>query len=322
MRDRRPTILFFSPARRSVPDYLANWVRSKGLLVVPMADAAEVEQTVLRSLPALLVVDAEGGVRGLELCARLKADPYSAIVPVAVLAGRHATDRVREWFGAGADEVITPLFEPEEQASRLDGLMTRSERDVAVNPSTRLPGTTDIEREIRRRMENGELFAVCYADLDHFKEYNDRYSYNDGDRVIYILSRILHDVVKGILSNRGFVGHIGGDDFIFVIPFDTISEVCSEVLEVFDTLIPYQYNEQDRRAGYYFGKDRRGQLHRVPLMTLSVGIVTNQHRRFAHPAQVSELATEMKSYAKTQPGSVFVIDRRHDPELELDGRGE
>src|SRR5207249_4183736 len=153
----------------------------------------------------------------------------------------------------------------------------------------------------------GELFAVCYADLDHFKQYDDRYSYNDGDRVIYILSRILHDVVKGMLGNRGFVGHIGGDDFIFVIPFDPITDVCGEVLEVFDTLIPYQYNEQDRRAGYYFGKDRRGQLHRVPLMTLSIGIVTNQHRRFAHPAQVSELATEMKSYAKTQPGSAAAV---------------
>jgi len=88
---------------------------------------------------------------------------------------------------------------------------------------------------------------------------------------------------------------------------------------VFDTLIPYQYNEQDGRAGYYFGKDRRGQLHRVPLMTLSIGIVTNQHRRFAHPAQVSELATEMKSYAKTQRGSVFVVHRRHDPELDEGG---
>src|SRR5256885_399302 len=180
---------------------------------------------------------------------------------------------------------------------------------------TRLQGDWSSDVCSSDLMENGELFAVCYADLDHFKEYNDRYSYNDGDRVIYILSRILHDVVKGMLGNRGFVGHIGGDDFIFIVPFDAIPDVCGEVLEVFDTLIPYQYNEQDRRAGYYFGKDRRGQLHRVPLMTLSIGIVTNQHRRFAHPAQVSELATEMKSYAKTQPGSVFVVDRRHDPEL-------
>ena len=319
VRGTRPTILFFSAAGRTVPDFLARWVNGKGLTIVPVPDAADVEQRVLRSLPQLVVIDADGGPQGLALCARLKADSYSAIVPLAVLTSRHTTDRVQEWFSAGADEVISPLFEPTEQASRLDGLMTRTARDVAVNPSTRLPGTTEIEREIRRRMENGELFAVCYADLDHFKEYNDRYSYNDGDRVIYILSRILHDVVKGLLGNRGFIGHIGGDDFICIIPFDAIPDVCGEVLDVFDTLIPYQYNEQDRRAGYYFGKDRRGQLHRVPLMTLSIGIVTNQHRRFAHPAQVSELATEMKSYAKTQPGSVFVVDRRHDPELDDDG---
>ena len=309
----RQTIIVFSPAGRSIPDLVAKWVNGKGMSVVPVADPALVQQMVLRALPSLVIVDADGtGAQGLELCVRLKADPYTAIVPVAAMCSRHATDRVKEWFAAGADEVITPLFEPAEQSGRLDSLITRTARDVAVNPSTRLPGTTEIEREIRRRMELGELFAVCYADLDHFKEYNDRYSYYDGDLVIFLLSRILHDVVKGMLAARGFVGHIGGDDFIIVVPIEAITEVCSEVLEVFDTLIPYQYNEQDRRAGYYFGKDRRGQLHRVPLMTLSIGIVTNQHRRFAHPAQVSELATEMKSYAKTQAGSVFVVDRRHD----------
>lgn len=313
----RPTVLYFSPARRPVPELLERWLERKGYPVQAMADAALVEQAVLRAHPKLVLVDADGAA-GLDMCRRLKRDPYMAIVPLAAIVGRHSTDRVREWFGAGADEVISPLFEPAEQTERLDALLARTERDVAVNPSTRLPGTTEIEREIRRRMEAGELFAVCYADLDHFKEFNDRYSYNDGDRVIYLVSRILHDVVKGMLTDRGFVGHIGGDDFICVIPIDAIPEVCGEILSVFDMLVPFQYNEQDRRAGYYFGKDRRGQLHRVPLMTLSIGIVTNQHRRFAHPAQVSELATEMKSYAKTQAGSVYVVDRRRDS----DGPGE
>lgn len=311
----RQTILFFSPAGRPVPDALLPWITGKSAGLVPVSDPAVVQQMVLRALPLLVLVDADSdGATALELCTRLKGDPYTAIVPLAAVAGRHVTDRVREWFAAGADEVLTPLLEPVEQAVRLEGLLNRTARDVAVNPSTRLPGTTDIEREIRRRMEAGEWFAVCYADLDHFKEYNDRYSYYDGDRVIYLLSRILHDVVKGMAGPRGFIGHIGGDDFIFMIPVDAITEVCGEILTVFDTLIPFQYNEQDRRAGYYFGKDRRGQLHRVPLMTLSIGIVTNQHRRFAHPAQVSELATEMKSYAKTQAGSVFVVDRRRDHE--------
>jgi diguanylate cyclase (GGDEF)-like protein len=318
----RKTILFFSPNGRSTPDFLAHWVAEKGFTVLHVTEPGVIEEMVLRSLPSLVVIDADApGPVGLALCTRLKADSYSAIVPLAAVGARHSTAGVQSWFDAGADEVITPLFEPAEQASRLNGLLARTARDVAVNPSTRLPGTTEIDREIRRRMDRGEVFAVCYADLDHFKEYNDRYSYYDGDRVINILSRILHDVVRGMVGTQGFVGHIGGDDFIVIISLDSISPVCSEILNVFDTLIPYQYNEQDRRAGYYFGKDRRGQLHRVPLMTLSIGIVTNEHRRFAHPAQVSELATEMKSYAKTQTGSVFVTDRRHDQDAEEAGEG-
>jgi diguanylate cyclase (GGDEF)-like protein len=195
---------------------------------------------------------------------------------------------------------------------RLDAMLRRSDRDLYVHPSTRLPGAIEIEAEIGRRLALDLHFATCYADLDHFKEFNDRYSYYEGDRVIRILAQILHDVVKGVCHEDGFVGHIGGDDFIFIIPMEAINETCEEIVNIFDLLIPYQYSEQDRRAGYFFGKDRRGQLHRVPLMTVSIGVVTNERRRFTHAAQVSALATEMKSYAKTLPGSVFSIDRRTD----------
>ena len=308
----RPTILFFSPDGCPVPVLVRQWAGVHSFPLLAFSQPAEVESIVLRGHPCLLFIDGDSsGAIGLGLVRRLKSDAFTAIVPVTALAGTHQPEKVQAWFASGADEVITGIFAPAEQRSRLDAMLVRTERDVSVHPSTRLPGTTEIEREIRRRLESNQEFAVCYADLDHFKEFNDRYSYYEGDRVIYILSRILHDVVKGLLGPRGFVGHIGGDDFIFIIPAGEISPVCTEILEVFDGLVPLQYNDQDRRAGYFFGKDRRGQLHRVPLMTLSIGIVTNRHRRFAHPAQVSELATEMKSYAKTLPGSVFVVDRRH-----------
>ena len=297
-----------------MPPLVSAWLAGKGLPSVAVGDAAQIEAMTLRTLPAMVLVDADGdNSHGLGLCQRLKEDPYSAIVPVAFLESAHIEPRVHDAFRAGADEVITPIFDPEESRSRLEVLLTRTERNVSVHPSTRLPGTSEIEREIKRRMDAGRDFAVCYANLDHFKEYNDRYSYNDGDRVILILSRILHDVVKGLNGHGGFVGHIGGDDFIVILPLDMTDPCCSEIITVFDQLIPFQYSEADRKAGYFFGKDRRGQLHKVPFMTLSIGIVTNQRRKFTHPAQVSELATEMKSYAKTLPGSVFVIDRRQDP---------
>ncbi|HEX9755386.1 MAG TPA: diguanylate cyclase [Gemmatimonadales bacterium] len=313
----RPTILFFGPATRPVPDLVRRWAEGHDFPLRVVEDAGEVESIVLRGHPSLLFVDGERMGNGArELVRRIKADPFSAIVPVTVLESGPDPEVLQSWFTAGADEILTAVFPPAEQRARLDAMWVRTQRDVGVHPSTRMPGTTEIEREIRRQLDTGGQFGVCYADLDHFKEYNDRYSYYDGDRVIYLLSRILHDVVKGMLGSSGFVGHIGGDDFIFIIPAHAVDRVCTEVLDVFDTLIPLQYNEQDARAGYFFGKDRRGQLHRVPLMTLSIGIVTNRHRSYSHPAEVSELATEMKSYAKTLPGSVYVADRRRTRESE------
>jgi len=312
---KRPSVLYFSPGDRPVPDQIANWLHGRELPVTHHRDRGDVQSIALRTPPTLVLIDGDtAGESGRDLCRALKDDAYTAIAPVAVFAQDHATDEVGAWFEAGADEVITSIFQPSEQTSRLDGLLLRTERNVSVHPSTRLPGTNEIERAIRLRLERDDTFAVCYADLDHFKEFNDRYSYRDGDRIIFLLSRILSDVVKGVCSRAGFVGHIGGDDFIMVLPLDVVQDICGEIVSVFDTLIPFQYNEQDRRAGYFFGRDRRGQLYRVPLMTLSIGIVTNEHRRFGHPARASELATEMKSYAKTLPGSVFVVDRRHDRE--------
>ena len=180
-----------------------------------------------------------------------------------------------------------------------------------MHPTTRLPGTAQIERDIGDRSGRTSGFAVCYADLDHFKEFNDRYSYNEGDRVILLLSRILRDVVQG-MPRRAFVGHIGGDDFIFNAPLDNMRVICEEIIQIFDELIPYQYTEEDRRAGYFLGRDRRGNILWVPLMTLSIGVVTNQNRRFTHTARVSELATEMKSFARSCCETIYAVDRRSD----------
>jgi GGDEF domain-containing protein len=308
--------IFYASDERALPPAVRSWLeaRSYPLLVVNQPD--DLMGITLRGRPRMVIFD---GLSSLDAVAdvsrRLKADSFTGVIPSVILV-RDDLAVLERAFASGADEVLRISSSPQETAARLDALIRRADRDLYVHPSTRLPGPPGIEAEIARRLTRPEVFAVCYADLDHFKEYNDRYSYFDGDRVIRILAKILHDVVKGVCGEEGFVGHIGGDDFIFIVPGTAIAETCQEIVTIFDSLVPFQYSEQDRRAGYYFGKDRRGQLHRVPLMTVSIGIVTNERRHFTHPGQVSELATEMKSYAKTLPGSVFVVDRRHDPGVE------
>ncbi|MCX5766575.1 MAG: diguanylate cyclase [Gemmatimonadetes bacterium] len=312
------TAVILTPDDQPLPEIVRSWLDARRLQSIVLRTADELMSIAFRSRPRLVLIDARGGpIESLTACRRIKSDSFTGIVPVVVTTVNEDISFAAA-FDAGADEVFREGVSPAEMLLRLDALLRRSDRDTFVHPSTRLPGAMEIELDIARRLEADEFFAVCYADLDHFKEYNDRYSYYDGDRVIRILSKILHDVVKGTCGEAGFVGHIGGDDFLFVMPVDELQETCAEIIGTFDALVPFQYSEQDRRAGYYFGKDRRGQLHKVPLMTVSVGVVTNERRKFTHAAQVSELATEMKSYAKTLPGSVFTIDRRsdnHDNEL-------
>ena len=291
---------------------MQNWLAERHISLVVLSDSDALLTAALRARPRLVVMDARAHpVETLSACRRMKLDSFTGIVPVCVCT-RDDDVAFGAAFEAKADEVFRDNVNPVEVPLRMDALLRRSDRDTFVHPSTRLPGAVEIEVEIARRLEIVDPFAVCYADLDHFKEYNDRYSYYDGDRVIRILAKILHDVVKGTCGEEAFVGHIGGDDFIFIMPVEKVSDTCGEIVHAFDTLIPYQYSEQDRRAGYYFGKDRRGQLHKVPLMSVSIGVVTNERRKFSHAGQVSELVTEMKSYAKTLPGSVFTIDRRGD----------
>ncbi|MDQ3389436.1 MAG: diguanylate cyclase [Gemmatimonadota bacterium] len=307
----RRILLYFSPHGRPLPDMVAEFAARGPYEMVEVHSASEVFARVSRSFPIALILDASSPAdTALGLCRQLKGDSFTGVVPVVAFASSAAGDATADALEAGADEVLCGDLSGRECELRLRMAIRRAERDVSVHPTTRLPGTVQIQRDISERFESNGRFAVCYADLDHFKEFNDRYGYVHGDRVIYILSRILRDVVRAH-SPEAFVGHIGGDDFIFNTPLDDYELCCAEVIEVFEELAPLQYGPDDRERGFYSGKDRRGEVYDVPLMTLSIGVVTNDHREFTHTAQISELASEMKSYAKTLPGSVYAVDRRN-----------
>jgi diguanylate cyclase (GGDEF)-like protein len=307
-----PALLHYSPAGREVPRVVREFAARNSYDLLEVRSATEVLARVSRAYPAAMIIDgAEPADAALALCRQMKAEAFTAVVPVIVYVESSGQEAAAAALEAGADEVITGAVSARETELRLQLALRRTERDVSVHPTTRLPGTVQIERDFAERLRRGEKFAVCYADLDHFKEFNDRYGYNHGDRVILIVSRILRDVVRAH-SPGGFVGHIGGDDFIFTVPLSDYRVCCEDVVEVFDELIPFQYTAEDRDRGSFVGKDRRGHQYEVPIMTLSIGVVTNENRRLTHPGQISELATEMKSYAKTVTGSLFVVDRRTD----------
>jgi diguanylate cyclase (GGDEF)-like protein len=305
---------------QGLPDWLERWLHDSVDHVTRVSGTDEVLARVLRGRPRLVLVDARGGSswerEALALCARLKTDSYAGVVPLVALVTEAQAVAALD---AGVDEALTTAMGAGEGASRCRAVLRRSDRDTDVHPSTRLPGALAIQEELERRARGTAKFAVGYVDLDHFKEFNDRYGYHHGDAVIRLVARILHDVVKGRCGETAFVGHIGGDDFLFVLPLEAMAASCDDIVDTFRELSPLQYSEQDRRMGYFFGKDRRGQLHRVSLMSLSIGVVTNQRRQFTHGGEVSAMASEMKAYAKTLPGSVWAVDRRQEERVPKQG---
>jgi GGDEF domain-containing protein len=304
------TLLYFDKGAGEPSPVLGRFAAEHGLTLIPLSDPGEVIQRTNRGFPACVILEASHDPEGsVELCAQIKQDPFTSIVPVAILVPSGSSNLPTRGLEAGADEVLRDGISDRERLLRLELLLRRAARDVSVHPTTRLPGTVQIERDLARRLAEGAHFALCYADLDHFKEFNDRYGYWRGDGVILLTAMILRDIVRA-LAPGGFVGHIGGDDFIFTLPLDRMDPVCGEILDLFNELMPYQYSKDDRETGFFLGRDRRGTMHRIPLMTLSIGVVTSRLGSFAHPAQMSERASEMKRYAKSIPGSVFVVDRR------------
>jgi diguanylate cyclase (GGDEF)-like protein len=179
-----------------------------------------------------------------------------------------------------------------------------------ASPLTRLPGGIAIENVLKKRLESNLPIAFCVLDLDNFKAFNDRYGYANGSEVIKESARIIESAVKAKGTADDFIGHVGGDDFVVITTPGAMREVSTEIINRFDARIPAFYEPEDQKRGYIKGKTRQGVEMEFPIMTISIAIVTNVLRKLSNPLEASEIAAELKDYAKTIPKSVFVVDKR------------
>lgn len=179
-----------------------------------------------------------------------------------------------------------------------------------ASPLTRLPGNIAIEKVLDRKLQEEHPFAVCYADLDNFKAYSDRYGYVKGSEVIKITGEIIYDVVKRHSSEDAFVGHVGGDDFVMIIPTEDVNAVCTAVIDTFTVKIREHYSPEDLKKGALEGKDRYG-VHRVfPIMTISIAVLTCKKGEYDSAVKIAKAAVQIKEYVKETPGSNYLINRR------------
>jgi diguanylate cyclase (GGDEF)-like protein len=242
---------------------------------------------------------------------------------VAFLVTRNILRSIRELEGA-AKEISEGNFDhvaglkSRDELGELAGAFTEMGKRLAhledihldANPLTRLPGGIAIEEVLRTRLDAGKSVSFCLVDLDNFKVFNDRYGYARGNEVIKMTADVIEAAVALHGSEDDFVGHIGGDDFVLITSPRRQTALCETILREFDVRIAKFYAPEDRERGYIVGITRQGKTVEVPVMTVSIAVVTNQTSIPMSHIRVGEIAAELKERAKLLPGSVIVKDRR------------
>jgi diguanylate cyclase (GGDEF)-like protein len=279
---------------------------SRGYQALLLTEMPGVLGAIYSDPPDLIIVDLTvHDSKSDSIIRNIKCDSYFSTIPVIGLIKGDQAESF-DWYESQVDDFVFIPVIFKELFCRITLSLCRIQRIFDNNPLTRLPGNTSIQRAVEHAL--GKPMAVCYIDINHFKPYNDVYGFSRGDEVLRMLARIMFNAVKE--SGGGFSGHIGGDDFVFIVPIEQAEPVCKTIIRNFGAIAADLFDDREKINGYYIGVNRGGQEEKFPLLTIAIAVVPTQAPTLMHYGQVAELAAELKKLAKKSRESSYVVDRR------------
>jgi diguanylate cyclase (GGDEF)-like protein len=178
-----------------------------------------------------------------------------------------------------------------------------------LNPLTGLPGNIIIEHELEKHIGNNHEFSVLYLDIDNFKVYNDVYGFENGDKMIQFISRMLTESLSCYCNSQYFIGHIGGDDFIVIIDECIEQEkICEDIINKFKKRTKDFYKTEDFEKNHIIAKNRYGHEEQFGIVTISIAGVNGKDKNFKDIYQLSEYASQIKTKCKSIWDNCYIIE--------------
>ncbi|HDQ40314.1 MAG TPA: response regulator [Desulfonatronum sp.] len=300
---------------------LLDILSRSGFEVLAAEKGQEVLEIIEEETPDIFLLDVMmPQMDGFSLCRRLKENPRFQATPIIFITAKNTSADIVSGFAAGAVDYILKPFNEAEILARvrthihLHEVVMELERlrqlALDANPLTQLPGNNSIIKAINEAIAAEQDVSVAYVDLDNFKALNDKYGFAVGDRVLLYTARIIGTAVEEICGKGNMIGHIGGDDFVFIVSSDLVQKVAERIIREFDANICQFYEPRDLARQAIEVADRSGNQRRFPLATISLGIVELGEKNFSHHLEVSSMCAEVKKMAKDMPGSTCFFNRR------------
>lgn len=170
-----------------------------------------------------------------------------------------------------------------------------------LNPLSELPGNLMIEQALEKSLNAKEKQTILYFDLDNFKAYNDSYGFENGDKVLKKFAGIL----KSQIPKDYFIGHIGGDDFVAIVPKKKTEQLCQNIISAFNEQINHFYSPEDAEKGYITARNRSDVEETFPLLSVSIAGVASDHHKTVF--DLAETAAKIKKKCKKRQGSNYLL---------------
>ena len=265
----------------------------------------------LRNIPTIIIINEDAiDVDTVELCKKIRKDDDNSITPVIVVSSNSDKEHRIEILKESVEYYIKKPVNAQYLYYTIKNLGRLLSINRRISPLTGLPGNVQIHAELKKRISNRENFSVLYLDLDNFKAYNDVYGFLKGDEIIKYTADTIVRCVHNYIHEGAFVGHIGGDDFIAIVPILNCDEICKNIIASFDAHVTKFFTEEDVEKGYIEVANRKGIIEQFPLTSISIGVVEADVGRFANMLEIGEVGAQVKHNAKSVMGSSYFIDRR------------
>ncbi len=323
----KPKILIIDESLQDLRIH-ASTLRKQGYEVLCARSGEDTFKLLETMAPDLFLIDT--GMKnedGYDLCRRLKQDTDLRSVPVIFITDSRLPEDIDQGYASGGMDYIVKPCHLSEFLSRvgtqikLFQLMRQHEEVQATaidaSPLTRLPGNNSIHKAIQEAIDEHRDVGIIHTDLDNFKAFNDAYGFTFGDDLLIFNAAILHTALRKICDGQGFLGHIGGDDFVVMLPAEKLLEFGEEVVRSFDEGAPSFYKDEDRERGHIVSVDRQGLIKNFPITSISMGGMYLRDYWFSRYVEVAEICAEVKHKAKSIVGSNIFVDRREADPLPL-----
>ena len=296
------------PSLRGALEFLFS---REGYRVLTAGNGEEALEQARAHLPDVIILDVMmPGMDGYEVTRRLRAHYRTRHIPILLVTAKGEEDDKLEGFQGGANDYIVKPWSKRELLQRVVNHLDWATKQRAVNPLTGLPGGVSILAERQRRLTAGQPFAQMVLDIDFFKAFNDRYGFPRGDVAIRTVAETITRVVDEDGDPEGFVGHIGGDDFIILASPERAEELAERIKAALEAEMPALYEAEDRGRGCVRVRNRRHEFEDFPLMSVTIALASSTDFEGLHLAQLDDALTELKTLGKGMQGSVVVSERR------------